>query len=64
MKRGAERVDKERNGGERSPWEKERETHLDEEKQTKGTKVRCTRDQKKDTNFSDNKADRVTYKMV
>ncbi len=45
--------------GEReSPWEKERETHLDEEKQTKGTKVRCTRDQKKDTNFSDNNADR------
>lgn len=58
MKRGAERVDEERNGEEKSHWEKERETHLDEEKQTKGTKVRCTRDQKRDNNFSDNNADK------
>ncbi len=54
-----------REGGQREKWGREKvherkrgETHLDEEKQTKGTKVRCTRDQKKDTNFSDNNADR------
>lgn len=52
MKRGAERVDKERKS------KRKRGRHLDEEKQTMGTKVRCTRDQNRDTKLSDNNADR------